>query len=413
MNWPVFSSDDWRFSLEIVLGGTYRGVSDAGEILSTASRITDGDADSWVAEWCETAGRIWAAAQDAEEGGHRESALSHYRRAGAYYDTALAMIAFSSERDRELALWRRQRECWDRVVDLLPVPGERLQIPYEGTALPGYFFRAPDAAPGQPRPIVVINNGSDGATADMWRYGGAAAAERGYHWMTFDGPGQQAALFELGIPFRPDWEAVLTPVLDALIPREDVDSERIAVIGISQGGYWVPRALAFEHRFAAAVVDPGAVDVSAAWLRALPDTMRDQLERGERETFDREMHLAEMFSPELQGRLDWRGTPYGVTSGSRYDLFRTAMSYRLGDEVREITTSLLITDPDEEQFWPGQSQELLGLLPGRAELARFTVEEGAGRHCEPMGSAVRDARIFDWLAAYLRQPAAVRDPGGR
>ena len=57
----------------------------------------------------------------------------------------------------------------------------------------------------------MINNGSDGATSQMWVYGGAAASERGYHWMTFDGPGQQAALFEQNIPFRPDWEAVLSP----------------------------------------------------------------------------------------------------------------------------------------------------------------------------------------------------------
>ena len=59
---------------------------------------------------------------------------------------------------------------------------------------------------------MIMNNGSDGATSAMWGHGGAAASERGYHWMTFDGPGQQYALYEQGIPFRHDWEAVLTPV---------------------------------------------------------------------------------------------------------------------------------------------------------------------------------------------------------
>ena len=53
-----------------------------------------------------------------------------------------------------------------------------------------------------------MNNGSDGATSQMWVEGGAAAAARGYHWMTFDGPGQQAALYERRLFFRPDWEAV-------------------------------------------------------------------------------------------------------------------------------------------------------------------------------------------------------------
>jgi hypothetical protein len=117
---------------------------------------------------------------------------------------------------------------------------------------------------------VVLNNGSDGPTSHMGLFGGWVALERGWHAMTFDGPGQQAALFLQGMPFRPDWEAVLTPVVDAMVARPDVDPGRLAVIGVSQAGYWVPRALAFEHRFAAAVADPGVVDVTSSSGRASP-----------------------------------------------------------------------------------------------------------------------------------------------
>jgi hypothetical protein len=63
---------------------------------------------------------------------------------------------------------------------------------------------------GERRSLVVLNNGSDGATSHMGLFGGRAANERGYHAMTFDGPGQQASLFLQGIPLRHDWEAVLT-----------------------------------------------------------------------------------------------------------------------------------------------------------------------------------------------------------
>jgi hypothetical protein len=198
---------------------------------------------------------------------------------------------------------------------------------------------------------VVLNNGSDGATSQMWLAGGAAASARGYHWMTFDGPGQQAALFEQGISFRPDWEAVLTPVLDTMSARPDVDPARMAVIRVSQAGYWVPRALAFEHRPPAAVVDPGVTDVSASWTRHLPAVMRDQLRDG---------------------------------------------------EEQQITTPLLITDPEDEQFWPGQSEDLYRRLPGNKELIPFTAREGASRHCEPMARSLRETRIFDWLGTYLR-----------
>jgi hypothetical protein len=406
----IFSDDDFQFGLENALGAVYRRAADAGEVLATASRITDGDADSWVHEWTTTAGTLWAAAGEAEHGGHRVSALGHYLRASTYYATGLYRIAHSSEPDRQLEIWRRQRDCWDHAVDLFPVPGERLTIPYENTTLPGYFFRAPDAQPGEPRPLVVINNGSDGATSQMWVYGGAAASERGYHWMTFDGPGQQAALFEQNLPFRPDWEAVLTPVLDAMLARPDVDPERLAVIGISQAGYWVPRALAFEHRLTAAVVDPGVVDVSSSWTDPLPGVMVSQLHAGNQTQFDREMHLVELFSSATAATLRFRGEPYGLNTDSRFELYETVSTYRLGDEASQITTPLLITDPDGEQFWPRQSQQLYDRLPGPKQLVKFTAQEGADRHCEPLGSALRETRIFDWLDHHLTRPPVAMPP---
>jgi hypothetical protein len=249
---------------------------------------------------------------------------------------------------------------------------------------------------------VVLNNGSDGPTSHMGLFGGWAALERGWHAMTFDGPGQQAALFLQGMPFRHDWEAVLTPVVDAMVARPDVDPGRLAVIGVSQAGYWVPRALAFEHRFAAAVADPGVVDVSTSWTKPLPGFMRAQLEDpSKRDSFDKEMGWTERLSKSTRATLHFRGEPYGVAGDSRYELYREVLKYRLGDEVKDITTPLLITEPEGEQFWPGQSEALYDLLPGPRELVRFTAAEGAGRHCEPMGLAVRDARVFDWLGRYL------------
>jgi hypothetical protein len=399
-----FADDEFQFGLELALGAAYRGAADVGEAFATADRITNGDADSWVSEWLATAEACRDAGADADSKGLRASALAYYRRAATYYATALYRFAGATDHspERELALWREQRACWERSLDLQSTPVERIAIPYEGTTLKGYFFRAPDAEPGERRPLVVMNNGSDGATSVMWLEGGAAAAERGYHWMTFDGPGQQAALYEQNIPFRHDWEAVLTPVLDAVLSRPDVDEDRVALIGVSQAGYWVPRAIAFEHRFAAAVADGGVVDVSAGWIKQLPDIMRQQLTDGDRDAFDAEMQVAESRSPKGKATLDFRAKPYGINGGSRFDLFTAVATYRLGDEVNNITTPLLITDPEHEQFFPGQAEQLYDRVPGTRELIRFTAHEGAGGHCEPMAKSLRDTRIFDWLEGYLR-----------
>jgi hypothetical protein len=176
----------------------------------------------------------------------------------------------------------------------------------------------------------------------------------------------------------------------------------VALIGVSQAGYWVPRAIAFEHRFAAAVADGGIVDISAGWINQLPDIMRKQLSDGDRDAFDREMHAAESQSPAAKATLDFRAKPYGFDGGSRFDLYQAVASYRLGDEVNHITTPLLITDPDDEQFFPGQAQQLYDLVPGTKELIRFTAHEGANGHCEPMARSLRDTRIFDRLEGYLR-----------
>lgn len=398
-----FKDDDFQFTLELALGSAVRGWSDPGEVLTTAARIPNGDADAWVREWTASAESARDLARAAEAAGHRVSALGHYRRAATYYATTLDIIDHSAEVGRMLDLWRCQHECWERTVDLLPTPGRRIEIPYEDTTLAGWFFPAPGAQSGERRPLVVMNNGSDGATSSMATLGGSAAADRGWHWLAFDGPGQQRGLFEQGLPFRPDWEAVLTPVVDAMVARPDVDPERLAVIGVSQAGFWVPRALAFEHRFAAAVVDPGVVDVSASWTRELPERMRKELDAGNREAFDREMRIGEKLDRRLAGLLRFRGRPYGLESASPYDLYRTVLEYRLGDEVAQITTPLLITDPEHEQFWPGQPQELHDRLTCDCEIVTFTAQTGADGHCEPLAPMLREARLYDWLEDRLAQ----------
>ena len=396
----VFQDREFQFAFERALGASYRQSADVGEVLATAGRVTDGDADSWLREWIATAGAAWVSAARARRSGHRVSALAHLRRAATYYATTLYLISHSSEPDRRLDIWRRQRSCWEQVLELSPVPGERISIAYEDIALPAFFFSASSAA-GEVRPLVVVNNGSFQATSEMWAEAGAAAAERGYHWLTFDGPGQQAALLEHRIPFRPDWEAVLSPVLEAMLARADVDSDRVAVVGVGQGGYLVARALAFEHRFAAAVVDPGIVDVVTAWTDRLPANMLRHLHDRRQSAFDREMHLAELFAPARTETLRFHAEPYGHDGGSTFRLFLTIAGYRLGDEVRQIDTPLLITESEGEQLWPGQSRWLYERLPGPKEIVTFTAHEGAGGHCESLAQALREARIFDWLERHL------------
>ena len=288
-----------------------------------------------------------------------------------YYSLASSSADGTDDQALFAALWEKHRAAWDRFVDLTDLQIERIEIPYEGTTLPGYFFRSGPA--GQPRRTLIFNNGSDGPVTDAWVMGIADALARGWNAVTFDGPGQNAALVRQHLPFRPDWEKVITPVIDHLLTRPDADTGKIALLGVSQAGYWVPRSVAFEHRIAAAVADPGVVNVSAAMTRQVPHFLVKMIEAGEKEKFDKDMALALRFSPPTRSMMAFRMRPYGTTSP--YEFFTAARAYALTDEViGQITCPVLVTDPDHEQFWPGQSRELYDKLPAGKTLIRFTEE---------------------------------------
>ena len=394
---PFFKNDDFNFLTEIALGSVYWQAADVGEVLTTVDRIHDGKARSWVDEWTATADRLTQLAAASAAAGRDRSAASQYLRGSLYYSLA----TYSADGADELALfeslWEKHRDAWDQFVDLADfgaAVAERIEIPYEGTTLPGYFFRSGPA--GTPRRTLIFNNGSDGSVVGALTGGIAVALERGWNAMTFDGPGQNAALVRQRLAFRPDWEKVITPVVDFLSARPDVDGEKLALLGVSQGGYWVPRALAFEHRIAAAVADPGVVDVSTTALGHLPHMMIKLLEAEDREKFDRDMEWTQRISPATRSLLALRMRPYGVDTP--YEFFSAIRRYALTDEqIGQITTPLLVTDPDNEQFWPGQSAELFGKLTGAKAIIAFTQEEGADSHCEPAGSGLRGERVFDWL----------------
>lgn len=389
-----FDDDGFDFATLLALGGAYRGLADAGEVLATIEQADGDDREAWIAAWTATADRLREAAERSEAGGHRVSARTAYLRASLYYDHASAAAPGTSDPDRYHQLWEQHRACWDEAAALFDPPFEKVAIPYEDTTLEGYVFRHDET--DEPRPWIILNNGSDGPACAMWSQGGAAAVERGWGALTFDGPGQGATFHRQGIPFRADWEQVITPVVDWLLERPDVDPDRVVLHGVSQAGYWVPRAAAFEHRLAAAVADPGVVDVATSWLDHVPDEMIQLLDSGDKDSFDQFMEAGMAGDPVARAVLHWRMAPFGTDS--YYEAYRGAMAMRLDDEtIGRISCPTLVLDPDDEQFWPGQSQQLYDGLRCERQLIRFTRAEGANWHCEPAGQAVRDERVFDWL----------------
>lgn len=395
---PFFKDESFNFQTEVTLGATYHQAADVGEVLATVERIRNGQAQSWVDEWSATADRLAGEATASAEAGRSHSAAHQFLRASMYYSVASNVADGTGDPTLFARLWEKHRSAWDRFVDLTDLQIEQIEILYEGTTLPGYFFRSGPA--GEPRRTLIYNNGSDGPVTGAWVQGVADALDRGWNAVTFDGPGQNAALIRQHLTFRPDWEKVITPVVDHLLTRTDVDAGKIALLGVSQAGYWVIRSVAFEHRIAAAVVDPGVIDVSTTMYGQIPHFLARMIDAGEQEKFDKDMELALRFSPSTRSMMAFRMRPYGATSA--YQFFAAARAYALTDEViGQITCPVLVTDPDNEQFWPGQSRRLYDKLPAGKMLIRFTEEEGADSHCEPAANGIRGERIFDWLDQHI------------
>ncbi|HLH26090.1 MAG TPA: hypothetical protein VK066_26535 [Chloroflexota bacterium] len=393
-----FQDEDFDFVFLGVLGGAYYQVADVGTCLAIADQIRDGDAASAVQAMTAAGDRLAAIADEAAAAGRRVSARQAYQQAANYTFAATYFVDRMGAPERFAPTWLRHQQLWDQGAALLEPPVERVRIPYEGTTLPGFFFNVDDSR--RRRPLLIFNNGSDGSLVNAWTQGAAPALERGYNCLTFYGPGQGTALLEQRLYFRPDWEKVLTPVVDYALGRPEVEPGQIAVLGVSQGGYWVPQAVAFEQRVAAAVADPGVWNVATSWMANLPPPMAALLAAGQKAEFDQYMDEGLRDEPVAAATLAFRMRPYGLASP--YDVFNAVEQYTLAGGVAErIRCPMLVTDPEGEQFWPGQSQQLYDALPGPKLLVPFTAAEGADLHCEVKAPGLRAQRIFDWLDSTL------------
>lgn len=389
-----------NFQMLFALGGAGYGASEVGEVLATFDRI-HGKGDTYLAtfeEFQRLGRQLRRRADEDRKAGRLESARSSYLRAAMYLDQALYFTPGSSKptRAHEGALYREMEGAWASAAALFKPRFEPVTVPWGGGRLPGWFLSPGGKAR---RPTVIINTGSDAQNIDMYVYGGAAALERGWNALIFEGPGQGSNLFLRNQVFVPDWERVITPVVDFLRAHPKVDKRRICLAGQSFGGYLVARAAAYEHRLAAVVSDPGVVDVFSDWEKSLPRELIELLKAGRRNEFNAFWdEIPKHVSPNEAAAFAKRSEIYG--NGSGYEKMKLAQKFVLSRQLaRRIDCPVGILSPELEQFFPGQPQTLAKWLKAPHRLIEFTIAEGGEYHCEPMAPQLRNERVFDWLEA--------------
>jgi len=237
----------WSQSVNICLsaGGQINEIDEACAPLKEISK-PEGDSAQWAwyQNWKKLATRLEELARHDEEVGHYLSAGRKYLRATIYYIMAERMV---SNRDpRKLETYTKVLDTFKKGTQLGRHPVEFVDIAFNNHALPGLFV---PAFGSKRAPCMIHFDGFDGLKEMLYlSIPDEEFRKRGIALLIVDHPGVGGALRLHNLPLTPFTEGVAGACVDYLEGRTDVDPERIGIVGISLGGYYAPRAAAFEKR---------------------------------------------------------------------------------------------------------------------------------------------------------------------
>jgi dienelactone hydrolase len=325
-------------------------------IRELAAQGSDVGTAQFMAAWQRVADQLEQQAVEAEKAGHLRTAGQKYLRAAGYLAQAERMQSSTSP-DRP-AIYQHCLDLTQKSFDLIDPATSRVGVPFEGTELPAYFTNA--SVGGAPAPVVVMWNGLDSTKEHMYTSGWPAEmAARGISVLQVDCPGSGEALRFGGLTARVETEDWARACVDYLETRSDVRHDRIGLVGWSLGGYYVPRAAAFEKRLALAV----AWGANHNWGQV-------QKRRLERE--------GENPVPHYWEHVLWVWGQPDIPTFIEY-----AERVQLDGIVEQISCPFLITHGENDRQIPvayAQRSYDQAVNSPRRELRVFTPDEGATEH---------------------------------
>jgi len=407
----LFTLSDLDFETLFAFGSIGYGCAEFGELVTVVNQINGAGASyqTYYESFWALARRTEALADAEAAAGHRAAARGAYLRASTYYAMCLYFILGTTAAAQEAGAYAACQRCFQAASQLSGWPFEPVRIPYGGTWLPGYLLR-PDERPTR-RPTVILNNGQDGQHVALYPMA-VDAIERGYNALLFYGPGQGEMLFERQVPFRYDWENVITPVVDYLLSRPEVDPRRIILNGTSLGGELVIRAAAFEHRLAAVVADPGFLSVWLTWQTNFPPIAALFASGASKQEINAAWQdkvipaLGPVGSYEVAKTSEGYGAQFlraaraGQVFTDMYDLATTLMKFTVADVASQVTAPALVNVYEGDALVipaAEQGSVVFRLLRGDKQLHHFTAANGAQYHCAPMAPQAHNQVIYDWL----------------
>jgi Esterase FrsA-like len=387
-----FDNADFDQQLQRTIAKSSSRVCDVGEVFAIAHRIVPGDLDSWHDEWFAAGESNRRLAESSETAGAGRDAGDAYLRASECYRSAYFFCRRDPHGAPLLEAFRLSRDMFRRALPHLPVAAEVVEIPYEdGLTIPAYvLWGVGDGS----EPTALIPAGYDSPVEESYSLGGLEAALRGMNVVMFGGPGQGEMLYESGLGFRHDFEAVVGPVLDFVADRDDLSSTRVAMFGRSFGGYLAPRAAATDHRIGVLAADPAQTDMFAVVQGQLPAPWLTMIENND-PAFNDAFWSA---NQGLAKQEYWLSRFKAHNLDQPLDYVREMMRWVV--DVEAITCPTYVSY-GEGDYAEATSKDFYDRLRVPKQFEMFKDADGSGGHCEGMGQARYYAGVFGFIAEHL------------
>jgi pimeloyl-ACP methyl ester carboxylesterase len=389
-----FKTKPFEFMFQWILGSCSNGGAEIGEVMYAAAQITEGDGESWYRAFTEAGERVLTRAGGSLEARHTVSAREGLLRAYVYFRSA---PLFLSPRDdkRYRGSYERARECFRRAAGLLDPALEEVEVEFDSTTLPGYFAAAEKASSDERHaPTLLMIGGGDTFVEDLYFYIVPQATRRGYHVLFVDLPGQGALPWR-GLPMTAQAERPVGAAIDYLGSRNDVDMARLAVYGISGGGYLAPRAAAFEPRIRALVACSVVLDLTPLWSHRLLGLSRSPLGIALR-------LLKPRFYRSLINLVDTYRWRWGAKTNE--ELLRVSSDFTVDPRLVRCPTLNIVAQQEYEDFGPTRQWAERCLKDIDHETSKLVVSpgnEGADSHAVGTNLRLVGQVVFDWLDEVL------------
>jgi dipeptidyl aminopeptidase/acylaminoacyl peptidase len=373
----------WSHGLLIGLNMAPWGGAEIGEINRIGLRLKScvGDDDAWFREWAREARTVEDRGRDLIAGGRAKSGAQYLQRATAYYHVGERFLQPKSAEG--FSAYKRGVECLRDAANYIKRPRlEHVEIPYDDGSLPAIYVHAEAANRGGKVPAMVFFDGLDVTKEIQYLKGVADLAARGIACLIVDGPGNGESIRFRNFYLRPDTEHYATPAFDYLASRAEVDQKRIGVMAISLGGYYAPRAAAFDQRFACCLAWGAQWDYQKIWL--------DRFER-----------LARADTPSLS--VASQHILWVLNASSQDDAIRRLAPFKLDGVVQKINCPFLMLHGEgDEQIPLGEAQKCFDAVGSKIKTFKlFTRDEGGYHHCQIDNQSICSAYMWDWLEQVL------------